>query len=83
MFMRVQIMVHLRAQSIIYLQLHNKDKNRSPKKDVFEIGHENVYEAHFRILLKFHLKVQTDAKSDPWRREGKHALFNVSVFLSA
>ena len=68
-------MVHLRLQSIIYFDFATKSQI-PPQKDVLEITHESVYEAHLRMLLKVRLMMQIDANSCPLKHEGKSAVFS-------
>lgn len=66
----VQVMVHLRVEK------YTTNSHIALQKDLFEIPHERVYRAHLKILLKVHVKVQTNAKAGPLNLEGKGALFS-------
>ena len=66
----VKIMVHLRVEK------YTTNSHIALQKDLFGIPHESVYRAHLKILLKVHIKVQTNAKAGPLNREGKGALFS-------
>ena len=47
-------MVHMRVQSIIDLELHNKVADGSPE-EIIEVLNESLSERHLRILSKMDL----------------------------
>ena len=62
------------VNNLLEITQQNQDKI-----DTVEIAHKSIYGAHLRMLLKIHLKMQTDAKSEPLKHGGKGALFSAPV----